>query len=80
MADKYDNSGIIGKNDRKTEDKHPDLNGSATIGGVEYWLSGWRKEKNGRGFYTLSFKPKEASQSTSKASSASADIDDDIPF
>ena len=40
----YDNSGILFKNDRKTESKHPDYNGSITVDGVEYWLSAWIKE------------------------------------
>ena len=70
----YDNSGIISKNDRKETDKHPDISGSATVDGVEYWLSGWKKEKNGRGFYTLSFKPKDARTPERK------DLDDEIPF
>ena len=74
----YDNSGIIGKNDRKETDKHPDISGSATVDGVEYWLSGWKKEKNGRSFYTLSFKPKV--QASSDRKSAPVDLDDEIPF
>ena len=75
----YDNSGIIGKNKRKELDKHPDIQGQATVNGVEYWMSGWKKEKDGKGFYSLAFKPKEA-KSQSGGSSSSPDLDDEIPF
>ena len=75
----YDNSGIIGKNERKQKDNHPDIKGQATVNGVEYWMSGWKKEKDGKGFYSLAFKPKEA-KSQSGGSSSSPDLDDDIPF
>ena len=74
----YDNSGIIGKNKRKELDKHPDIQGQATVNGVEYWMSGWKKEKDGKGFYSLAFKPKEAKSQS--GGSSSPDLDDDIPF
>jgi hypothetical protein len=44
MGKKYDNSGIMFKNDRKETDKQPDYQGSITVAGQEYWLSGWIKE------------------------------------
>ena len=72
----YDNNmtGLIGKNDRKTEDQHPDLKGHCEINKVEMWVSGWKKQKkDGSGsFYSLRFTPKEkVTQQTS---------DEDIPF
>ena len=75
----YDNSGIIGKNKRKELDKHPDIQGQATVDGVEYWVSGWKKEKDGSSFYSLSFKPKEAKYPGSP-SAPSPDLEDEIPF
>lgn len=47
MTQQYDNEmrGIIGKNDRKTDDRHPDIKGQCEILGVQYWISGWKKEK-----------------------------------
>lgn len=39
-----DMSGSLFVNERKTSDRHPDRTGSATIDGVEYWVSGWIKE------------------------------------
>jgi hypothetical protein len=75
----YDNSGIIGKNKRKQKDNHPDIQGQATVNGVEYWISGWQKNGSDGIFYSLSFKPKEA-KSQSGGSSSSPDLEDEIPF
>jgi hypothetical protein len=73
MAD-FDNTnrGSLFKNDKKTEEKHPDMSGSINIDGTEYWISGWKKQsKAGTGFISLSVRPKEqtrqSSQPTSKA-------------
>jgi hypothetical protein len=59
----YDNNltGILSKNDRKEEPNHPDYKGNCTIDGVEFWISGWVKQrKDGQGsFLSLSFTPKE---------------------
>ena len=74
----YDNSGIIGKNKRKELDKHPDIQGQATVNGVEYWMSGWKKEKDGSSFYSLAFKPKEAKSQS--GGNTQIDMDDEIPF
>ncbi len=84
----YDNNmrGTISKNDRKTEDKHPDIKGQCEINNVEYWVSGWLKErKDGSGkFYRLVFKPKTQESAgnapSSPQKSALDDLDDDIPF
>lgn len=82
MSTQYDNSNsaFIGKNDRKESDKHPDIKGSGEIGGVQYWISGW---KNAKG-YGLRFTPKnEARKQEGKQpdQSAGADFSDDqIPF
>ena len=42
--EQHDNSGILFRNDKKTRDTDRDYGGSATIAGVEYWVSGWIKE------------------------------------
>ena len=55
-----DNSGSVFKNERKEKDTHPDRTGSATIGGVAYWVNGWvKQDKNGNQYLSLAFKPKE---------------------
>lgn len=59
----YDNnnSGVLFKNDRKESERHPDFKGNAEVNGVEYWVSGWKKQgKSGNTFISLSFQPKEA--------------------
>lgn len=67
------NRGSLFKNDKKTEEKHPDLSGSINIEGVEYWISSWKKvSKAGSPFFSLSVRPKQeinrqSSQPTSKA-------------
>ena len=80
----YDNTnkGILGRNDRKTLDTHPDHNGSINIDGKDYWLSGWIKErKDGSGkFFSLTAKPKDGASATAAPRPAPSDLDDDIPF
>jgi hypothetical protein len=49
--------GNLWKNDRKTEDKQPDVTGKAMIGGKLMYVSGWRKTTSaGKGWYSLAFK------------------------
>ena len=84
----YDNSnrGVLFRNQNKTEDKHPDFNGSINANGVDYWLSGWVKEsKEGKKFFSLSVKPKEqqarqVSQPTRKTARLDDLEDSDLPF
>jgi uncharacterized protein (DUF736 family) len=52
------NRGSLFKNDRKTEDNHPDYTGKVLVGGVEYYLNAWTKKPEGKKpFFSLSFKP-----------------------
>lgn len=88
----YDNNmtGIISKNERKTDDKHPDIKGQCEIDGVEYWVDGWAKQRrsDGNKFYSLRFKPKQQAgiaphPASAKAQSKPADgfsDFDDAPF
>ena len=43
-----DMNGSIFVNDKKTKDNQPDRRGSCKIDGVEYWISGWLKDTNGK--------------------------------
>ena len=85
MSD-YDNTnrGILGRNDRKTLDTHPDFSGSINVDGKDYWLSGWVKErKDGSGrFFSLTVKPKDGAPAAPprKSVAEDRDIDSDIPF
>jgi hypothetical protein len=76
------NRGSLFKNDKKTEEKHPDMSGSINIDGTEYWISGWKKQsKAGTGFISLSVRPKEAvRQSSQPTSKAKAQDFDDLDF
>jgi hypothetical protein len=66
------NRGTLFKNEKKEEEKQPDMNGTLNVGGVEYWISGWKKvSKAGSGYISLSIRPKQeqtrqSSQSTRK--------------
>ena len=78
-------TGVIGKNERKAGDTHPDIKGNCEIDGVAYWIDGWRKERNdGSGsFYSLKFKAKDAAPAPAPAKKAAPQMDDDssdIPF
>ena len=61
----HNNSGNMFKNDRKSKVEHPDITGSALIGGLEYYVSGWRKNGQKGDFYSLSFRPKDSSAAAS---------------
>ena len=82
----YPNSGILGRNKRKEQPNHPDYTGQANIECVDYWISAWIKEGPSGKFFSLSFKPKEASQvqsSKPKGNERTFDgLDDDMdaPF
>lgn len=49
------NTGIIGNNDYKQKDSHPDKRGRVNIKGLWFWVSGWDKMANGRQFTSLAF-------------------------
>jgi len=76
-----DNTGSVFANDRKTEDTHPDRTGTAKIGGVEYWVSGWlHKTKKGQPYLSLSFKPKIAADNAKPKQNDRDDMNDQVPF
>jgi hypothetical protein len=82
----YDNNltGIISKNERKTDEKHPDIKGQCEIDGVQYWVDGWAKTRNSDGgkFYSLRFKRKDAApqQAPRQAKPVQRNDFDDAPF
>ena len=72
-------SGSLFKNEKKTEEKHPQMQGSCLIDGVEYYISAWTKEGAKGRWQSLAFKRKDA-KPDSKPAPASVDDDDSIPF
>ena len=78
----YDNTnrGVLFNNTDRTSDKQPDCRGNLNVGGVEFWLSGWRKvSKNGLHYLSLSIQPKNSDSAQPKKSRAD-DLNDQIPF
>lgn len=75
-------SGSLFKNEKRETDKHPNMQGSALINGVEYWVSAWTKEGAKGKWQSLAFKPKERDEKPAPEprKSSVADMDDDIPF
>lgn len=49
------NTGILGRNDYKEKDNHPDSKGRAKINGLWFWISGWNRTSNGKDFSSLAF-------------------------
>lgn len=87
MSD-YDNrnTGVMFKNDRKTEDKHPDYTGSFwDADGGEFFCDAWIKKsaKSGNSFLSFRVKPKQAKAIIKPQVSdrpLSEALDDTIPF
>ncbi len=78
-----DNSGALFRNDRKEKDTHPDYQGNALIGGVEYYISAWLKDGKKGKFFSFSFKPKDESRQQGMQQARAVvedDFGDDIPF
>jgi len=80
-------AGSLFKNDQKEDETHADFNGSAKIGGVEYWVNAWVKsyEKDGtkRKYFSLSFRPKQKPsevKAPAKPVGKLDEMDDDIPW
>jgi hypothetical protein len=80
MSEKRENSGTLGKNERKEKETHPSHTGSATIAGVDYWVSAWVKEGARGKFFSLSFKAKEPRQEKRELPPIDEDLNDDVPF
>ena len=90
----YDNTnrGSVWKNEEKRDDKDPDFKGSLNVGGVDYWVSAWRRrpDANPRSpALSFSIKPKEAKRAAPERKSDPIstgrqhyqdDLDDEIPL
>lgn len=78
------NTGILSRNERKTDEKHADFAGSLNVDGVEYFLDAYvRERKDGSGkFFSLRVKrkDKQAGANGSQQSGRSPIEDDSIPF
>mgnify|MGYP001497718843 CR=1 FL=1 len=79
MTQERDNSGLLGKNERKTQDNHPGYTGRCMIAGKLYWISGWVKDGARGKFFSLAFKPREA-QPAPAPTDDQPEEDSEIPF
>jgi len=79
-----DNSGILGRNERREKETHPTHSGQCTIDGKSYWISAWVKEgRDGSKFFSLAFKPKLAREyagATQNPPVRTAEADPEVPF
>lgn len=59
-----DGTGALFQNNKKQEPKHPDVQGTFTLNGVDYEISGWNKvsKKNGAPYISLSIRPQRPRQ------------------
>jgi hypothetical protein len=81
----YDNTnrGVLFKNDKKTDEKHPDYKD-----GADHWLNAWlAKDKNGNTYMRLSTKLKDEAHNkgmqqarAALAPQSEGFLSDDIPF
>jgi uncharacterized protein (DUF736 family) len=87
MATYRENTGLLGINDRKQKENHPDYNGRIFVSkpGL-YYLKGWKKQgKSGQPLLSLAAdyapedKQLEASQNTESVPVVTPNIDD-APF
>ena len=42
-----DMKGAIWGNEKRETDRHPHFTGSATVAGVDYWVSAWKRDPDG---------------------------------
>ena len=71
------------KNDRKTQDNHPDYRGDGMdLEGRPVWVSAWLKEGAKGKFFSMSLKYKDAQPDAAPKQGASLppDFDDSVPF
>ena len=82
MNQRKDKSGVIFKNDKKS-DSHPDFKGQAMVDGSDYWLSVWINEsKAGRKYMSVKFNLKDEvqNQGMKQAQHPTQDFEQDLPF
>ena len=75
-----DNEGAIWKNTKREKDTHPHFTGQATIGGVEYWVSAWKRDPDAKPnapALKFSLRAKEQKQAPAPVDD---DLSDDLPF
>lgn len=83
MAQQKDNTGYLYPNHKRDNERAPNTKGAFTVGGVEYWASGWTNIDNaGQRYVKVILTPKgeEQSKTQRKLDEQKQNPDDDIPF
>jgi hypothetical protein len=75
------NRGALFRNPDKQQPDDRDYRGELNVGGIEYWVSGWKKTsaKSGLQYISLSLKPKQPKQAPAKEA-VTDDMADEVPF
>ncbi len=79
----FNNRGILFRNFRKKQPKHPDVVGEATISGRKFKVAGWTKQGKRGEFHSLAFTEEEstpAPDETSAPAESTPEKGNDIPF
>jgi hypothetical protein len=66
--------GSLTRNENRKDDKSPEFKGSALINGVEFWVNAWVRENDGRKYFSLSFREKEAPKTETRPASGSPEL------
>jgi hypothetical protein len=82
----FNNRGILFRNYRKKQPKHPDVVGEATVDGRKYKLAGWLKQGKRGEFHSLAFTEDEPEAAMSTPAPPDPcgvpayERNDDVPF
>lgn len=86
MNKQFDNNnrGVLFKNDKKGNEKRPDLRGTLVVNNEEFNVSGWKRksQKSGDAYLSLSVEPKKAAppKRAPVMDETPFDDDKDLPF
>jgi len=81
MREQKENSGVLFKNNKKSQDTHADYQGSLNVRGEEFWLNAWiNTSKAGEKYMAVSIRPKQDKAKPALKVVGGSDPDDGIPF
>ena len=72
--------GSLFKNSRKETETHPDFQGSADIGGEEYYVNMWISSEDSKTEFSLGFKKKEDKPYKAESDAKKAIREEDAEF